>query len=105
MTLRGASTGHRSRCVLFLLQVREQMVQRIGRLTSAVAALVGFSALVSEASAEDVLRLAVAQRAAWDSAAPQLGQSAGIFKKHGIALDLIYVEDDGETELPVTSGK
>ena len=80
-------------------------MQGIGRLASGVAAALGLLALVPTASAEDVLRLAVAQRGAWDSAAPQLGQSAGIFKKHGIVLDLLYVEDGGETELPVTSGK
>src|SRR5215467_8852854 len=36
-------------------------------------------------------------------AAPELGQSAGIFAKHGIALDLVYTRD-GEVEPSVTSG-
>ena len=79
-------------------------MQRIRCVTYAVAAA-GLFALMPEASADEVLRLAVAQRGAWDSAAPQLGQSAGIFKKHGIVLDLLYVEDAGEAELPVASGK
>src|SRR5262249_32983445 len=44
-----------------------------------------------------------AQRGAWESAAPELGQSAGIFTKHGITLDLVYTRD-GEVEPSVTSG-
>jgi NitT/TauT family transport system substrate-binding protein len=69
-------------------------------ITAMVAAL---SAGTPEASAEDMLKLAVAQRGAWESAAPELGQSAGIFKKHGIALDLLYMRD-GEVEPSVASG-
>jgi NitT/TauT family transport system substrate-binding protein len=47
-----------------------------------------------------VLKLAVHHQGAWDSAAPELGQKAGIFKKHGIVLELTYVPESGETELP-----
>jgi len=79
-------------------------VQPIRNLTRIAAATVGLLALTPGASAEDVLKLAIAQRGAWDSAAPQLGQLAGIFKKHGIVLNLVYAEDGGEAELPVISG-
>jgi NitT/TauT family transport system substrate-binding protein len=79
-------------------------VKRIRNLTAVVGAAVGLLVLMPQASAEDVLKLAIAQRGAWDSAAPQLGQFAGIFKKHGIVLDLLYAEDGGEAELPVISG-
>jgi ABC-type nitrate/sulfonate/bicarbonate transport system substrate-binding protein len=57
-----------------------------------------------KASAEDVLKLASAQRGAWDAAAPELGQQAGIFKKHGIVLDLLYTQGSDETEQRATSG-
>jgi NitT/TauT family transport system substrate-binding protein len=79
-------------------------VKRIRNLTAVVGAAVGLLVLMPQASAEDVLKLVIAQRGAWDSAAPQLGQLAGIFKKHGIVLDLLYAEDGGEAELPVISG-
>jgi NitT/TauT family transport system substrate-binding protein len=69
-----------------------------------VAAAVGLLALAPTASAEDVLKVALAQRGAWDSAAPELGQQDGIFKKHGIVLDLLYAKQDGETESSVISG-
>ena len=79
-------------------------MQHIRNLSYVVAAAVALLALAPKASAEDVLKLAIAQRGAWDSAAPELGQLAGIFKKHGIVLDLLYAQPGGETELPVVSG-
>ncbi len=56
-----------------------------------------------EGSAADVLKVAAAQRGAWESAAPELGQSAGIFSKHGITLDVVYTRE-GEAESSVASG-
>src|SRR5262245_66251202 len=55
-----------------------------------------------QASAEDALKVTVAHRGSWETAAPHLGQQAGIFKKHGIVLDLTYADDD--PEVPVTCG-
>jgi NitT/TauT family transport system substrate-binding protein len=77
----------------------EQAVQNARNLGCVVAATLALLALTPRASAEDVLRLAIAQRGAWASAVPELGQQAGIFKKHGIVLDLLYAEDGAETEL------
>src|SRR5262249_61996065 len=57
---------------------------------------------MSQASAEDALKVTVAHRGSWETAAPHLGQQAGIFKKHGIVLDLTYADDD--PEVPVMSG-
>jgi NitT/TauT family transport system substrate-binding protein len=57
-----------------------------------------------KASAEDVLKVAGAQHGVWESAAPELGQQAGIFKKHGIVLDLFYHEDVDEIINDVRSG-
>lgn len=64
-------------------------------------------ALIStpKASAEDVLKVAGAQRGVWESAAPELGQQAGIFRKHGIVLDLLYHEDVKEIINDVRTGK
>jgi NitT/TauT family transport system substrate-binding protein len=58
-----------------------------------------------KASAEDVLKVAGAQHGVWESAAPELGQQAGIFKKHGIVLDLLNHEDVKEIITDVKSGK
>ena len=75
-------------------------VNFIAGMAAIVAVL---SAVTPVASAADLLKLAAAQRGAWESAAPELGQSAGIFAKRGITLDLAYTRD-GEVEPSVTSG-
>jgi NitT/TauT family transport system substrate-binding protein len=42
------------------------------------------------ASADDTLKVAVPQKGAWDAGLVELGQRAGIFKKHGLNLDVLY---------------
>src|SRR5438445_1346900 len=56
------------------------------------------------AMAEDTLKLAIGQRGNWENAAPELGQKAGFFKKHGLALELLYTQGAGETLQAVISG-
>jgi len=56
------------------------------------------------AHAEDTLKLAVGQRGNWENAAPELGQQAGIFKKHGLVLEILYTQGGGETQQAVISG-
>jgi NitT/TauT family transport system substrate-binding protein len=80
------------------------MLKQIRNAGCALATLAGLLAGTAIASAEDVIKLAVAHQGGWDSAAPELGQKAGIFKKHGIALELSYMPNGGESELPVISG-
>jgi NitT/TauT family transport system substrate-binding protein len=40
--------------------------------------------------AEDTLRLTVGQRGLWDTSISDVGQRAGIFKKHGVTLEILY---------------
>jgi NitT/TauT family transport system substrate-binding protein len=42
------------------------------------------------ALAEDTLKVAVPQKGAWDAGLVELGQRGGIFKKHGLNLDVLY---------------
>ncbi len=51
----------------------------------------------------DTLKLAVGQRGNWDTAVAELGQRAGIFKKHGLDLDILYTAGGGETQQAVLS--
>ena len=69
-----------------------------------VATMLALAVLTPAASAQDTLKVADAHRGTWESAAPELGQQAGIFKKHGITLEFIYTRDDKETEQRVVSG-
>ena len=58
----------------------------------------------TNASAEDVVKLAVGQRGNWDTSVSEIGQRAGIFKKHGLTLELVYTQGAGETQQAVISG-
>jgi len=71
-------------------------------IAAAIAAYLGGAA--NPASAEDTLKLTVGQRGNWDTSVSELGQRAGIFKKHGLALELVYTQGSGETQQPVVAG-
>ena len=77
---------------------------RIAR--AALAALAGIVVATSSVSAlaQDTLKLATGQRGNWDTSIGEIGQRAGIFKKHGIVLDILYTQGGGETQQAVLSG-
>ncbi len=58
---------------------------------------------VPAAMAQDKLKLAIGQRGNWDTAISHIGEKAGIFKKHGIELEMTYTSGSGETLQPVIS--
>ena len=68
------------------------------------AALAAASLFASAASAQDTVKLAVGQRGNWDTSVSEIGQRAGIFKKHGLVLDIVYTQGAGETQQAVISG-
>lgn len=68
-------------------------------VTTALAA-----AAAAPAGADDLLKLTIGQRGNWDTSVAQLGSKAGIFKKHGIELEMIYTSGSGETLQPVIAG-
>jgi NitT/TauT family transport system substrate-binding protein len=55
-------------------------------------------------SANDTFKVAIGQLGLWAVDGPRLGQRAGIFKKHGIALDIFGTSGGGETLQAVISG-
>jgi NitT/TauT family transport system substrate-binding protein len=59
---------------------------------------------VAPARAEDLLKLAVPQRGAWDTSITDVGQMGGIFAKHGIKMEMLYTAGAGETTQAVISG-
>ena len=71
------------------------------RRTLFAAALAVAALLPQMASAQDSLKLAVGQRGNWASSVAEVGQRAGIFKKHGLTLDLLYTQGSGETQQAV----
>lgn len=59
---------------------------------------------LTPARADDLIKLAVGARGNWETAASELGQRAGFFRKRGLTLDLLYTQGSGETQQAVISG-
>ena len=76
-----------------------KLAARLCWLVALAVATIGPTAM-----AEDTLKLAIGQRGNWENAAPELGQKAGFFKKHGLTLELLYTQGAGETLQAVISG-
>ena len=76
---------------------------RVAGLPALVLSLVAVLS-VRQSAAEDLVKVALGQRGNWDTAITQLGSQAGIFKKHGLALELLYTSGGGETQQAVISG-
>src|SRR5215469_3885136 len=68
------------------------------------AVCLGVAAISTAALADDTLKVAVGQRGSWDTSVSELGQNAGIFKKHGLDLDLLFTQGAGETQQATISG-
>ncbi len=65
---------------------------------------VAVSMLLPQAvKAEDNLKVAVGARGVGETFVPELGQNAGIFKKHGLALDVLYTDGGGVTQQIIIS--
>src|SRR6266540_6871490 len=67
-------------------------------------AWLAIAAMAGSVSAQETLKLAVGQRGLWDTSISEVGQRAGIFKKHGLTLELLYTQGAGETQQAVISG-
>src|SRR5712671_4027887 len=81
-----------------MLRERTMIHVRHLALACATAALL---AATAPASAQDLLKLTIGQRGNWDTAISDLGDKAGIFKKHRLQLEMLYTSGSGETLQPV----
>ncbi len=70
----------------------------------ASAALAATVLQPAQAAAQDTIKVATGQRGNWNAAIGELGQRAGIFKKHGLVLEILYTAGSGETQQAVISG-
>ncbi|WP_323029604.1 ABC transporter substrate-binding protein [Castellaniella defragrans] len=76
---------------------------KTSRTLLGILALASACVCAAPAQADDTLKLAVGQRGNWDTIVSQLGQDAGIFKKHGLELEILYTQGGGETLQAVIS--
>jgi NitT/TauT family transport system substrate-binding protein len=74
------------------------------RVVGLAAAAIAMATLAAPAAADDAVKMTIGQRGNWDTAITHLGDKAGIFKKHGLQLEMIYTSGSGETLQPVISG-
>jgi len=77
------------------------MLKQLGTAALAIAMM---AAGTLAAKAEDTLKIAIGHRGNWENSPCELGQEAGIFKKHGLKLDIMYTQGGGETMQAVISG-
>ena len=70
----------------------------------AAVAVLALAFTASLAFAQDTLKLAAGQRGNWDTSISEVGQRAGIFKKHGLVLEILWTQGAGETQQAVISG-
>jgi NitT/TauT family transport system substrate-binding protein len=69
-----------------------------------IAALFTLAIMATAGRAADTLKLAVGAPGNWDTCIPAVGVRAGIFRKHGLELELLYTQGGGETLQAVISG-
>lgn len=72
-------------------------------VSACVAALLAVIGAAPAAHAEDSLKVAVGARGVGETFVPELGQNAGIFRKHGLSLEILYTQGGGETQQVVIS--
>jgi NitT/TauT family transport system substrate-binding protein len=72
--------------------------------TGGALAVLALAFTASLAFAQDTLKLAAGQRGNWDTSISEVGQRAGIFKKHGLVLEILWTQGAGETQQAVISG-
>ena len=73
-------------------------------LGALLLALASMSGAVERAGAQDVLKVAVPQRGAWDAGLAELGRRGGIFKKHGLELEILYTQAGPESIQALIAG-
>ncbi len=73
-------------------------------LITMLAALAILSGAGQAAWSQETLKVAIPQRGAWDAGVAELGQRGGIFKKHGLNLEVLYVQAGPESIQAVIGG-
>jgi NitT/TauT family transport system substrate-binding protein len=63
-----------------------------------------FAAASTAARSQDTLKVAVPQRGAWDAGLAELGHRGGIFKKHGLNLEILYTQAGPESIQALIAG-
>ncbi len=68
------------------------------------AMILGTLSLSAQAQTPEKLRIAVTQRGAWDTSVAEMGQRAGIFRKHGLDVEILYTQAGPEAIQALIAG-
>ena len=78
-------------------------MSRAFRVSAAAAAIVLATGAMASAFAQDKLKVAAGQRGNYDTAISEVGQRLGIFKKHGLDVEVLWTQGSGETQQAILS--
>src|SRR3974390_3925491 len=77
-------------------------------VNSYIGLILAFAGPITAAWAQtnpsETLKVAIPQRGAWDAGVAELGQRGGIFGKHGLNLEILYVQAGPESIQAVIAG-
>src|SRR5947209_1630145 len=74
----------------------------MGRINTSLLLLLALS-MARHAQAQDGLKIAVGGRGIGETFVTEVGDNAGLFRKHNLALDIFYTDGGGETQQAVIS--
>ena len=77
-------------------------MNRTIKFLSALALIAPFA--IGTAHAQDTLKMVMGQINNWENQSPSLGQEVGIYKKHGVVVEMTGSQGAGETVQAVISG-
>ena len=76
----------------------------MGFRSAIMLALAVCAGLGAPAGGQEKVRVSVPQRGLWDTGVAELGQRAGIFKKYGLDLDILFTSGGAESQQAVIGG-
>jgi NitT/TauT family transport system substrate-binding protein len=74
------------------------------RLLAIVFGVMMMASAAQTAAAQETLKVAIPQRGAWDAGVAELGNRGGIFKKHGLNLEILYTSAGPESIQALIAG-
>jgi NitT/TauT family transport system substrate-binding protein len=75
-----------------------------GGAVATLCAIAVATIFASRAEADDLLKIAVPQKGAWDAGLAELGKRGGIFKKHGLDIEVLYTQAGPESIQALIAG-
>lgn len=79
------------------------MMMKLKHAIYAALALILTGPVLAGSALAEELKLAVGQRGAWDTAIAEMANRSGIFKKHGLEVQILYTQGGAETQQAVMS--